>query len=315
MLKKFCITVALVALPSSAFAGPIVIDNFNSGQLFLNGPIGGVAPGPSNVACVFQSVEQVNSVCNSVGVSHVTSSNGYAVATGTGPNGNSANTTAIGVLDPAHANDVIGASRFSLLTTTASSNTANPGGAAHINVNGNIPGAFDFSADASTYANALLRWDGGTSNTGAIGLGLNLDLLAAGTNSLYLIYKTNNGGVVPPTSTILITVYTDLTHFSTSSFTVPFTGFAGGFSTFYQSFASFVAGAGSSGAANFSQVHAITMSLNANPGSTSGIDFVLDEFGAIANGGINNSITPEPGTYMFAALGLSAVAALRRRRS
>ena len=313
MLKKFCLTVALVALSSSAFAGPIVIDNFNSGQLFLNGPVGGVAPGPSNVACVYQSIEQVNSVCNSITVAHVSSSNGYAVATGTGPNGNSANTMAIGSLDPAHANDVIGASRFSLLTTTASTNTTNPGGTAHLNVNGNIPGALSFSTDASTYANAILRWDGGTSNTGAIGLGLNLDLLAAGTNSLYLIYKTNNGGVVPPTSTILITVYTDLTHFSTSSFTVPSTGFAG--STFYQSFASFVAGAGSSGAANFSQVRAITMSLNANPGSTSGIDVVLDEFGAIANGVINNSITPEPGTYMFTAFGLAAFAALRRRRS
>ena len=315
MLKKFCLTVALVALSSSAFAGPIVIDNFNSGQLFLNGPVGGVAPGPSNVACVYQSTEQVNSVCNSITVAHVSSSNGYAVATGTGPNGNSANTMAIGSLDPAHANDVIGASRFSLLTTTASTNTTNPGGTAHLNINGNIPGAFNFSTDASTYADALLRWDGGTSNTGAVGLGLNLDLLAAGTNSLYLSYKTNNGGVVPPTSTILITIYTDLTHFSTSTFTVPFTGFAGGFSTIYQSFASFIAGAGAAGGANFSLVRAITMSLNANPGSTSGIDFVLDEFGAIANGSTNNSITPEPGTYMFTAFGLAAFAALRRRRS
>lgn len=305
MLKKFCLTVALVALPTSAMAGIVVIDNFNSGQLFLNGPVGGVNPGPSNVGCVFQSVEQVNSACGSIATAHVSASNGYAAATGIGPNSNSAQTTAFD-FNPTNGNDIIGNARFTSLTTTETSSTNTPG-ASHVNINGNIPGTLDFSTDSSTTANAFLKWDGGTSNSTAIGLGLNLDLLAAGTNNFYLTYKTDNGGIVPPTTTILITIYTDLTHFSTRSFTVPVTGFSS-FSTIYQSFASFVTGVGAAGGANFSNVHAITMALNAPPGSAPALDFVLDEFGAAL-------VVPEPSTYLFTAIGLSAFAALRRRRA
>ena len=188
MLKKFCLILASVALTNTAFAGLILIDNFNSGAIYLNGPNPGATVGVPNGGCIFQSIEQVNSACGSIATGHTTLVNGSWVSgTGTGPGGNAAVTTAF---DAISGNDVIGQSRFTGITTTGFN--GNPG-AAKVSINGNTAGAFDFSTDSNTTANAYLKWDGGLNNTTAIGLGLNLDLLAAGTSSFYLKYKTDNG--------------------------------------------------------------------------------------------------------------------------
>jgi hypothetical protein len=307
MMNKFVKSIASVALSTTLLqAGVVVIDNFNTGAVYLNGPVAGTSAGPTNIGCIYQNAQQVNSACGSVATATATAIGGglYSQAVGTGPNGNAAASMPAGA-DAVSGKDTIGNARFSTLNTTQASSNSSPG-SSHLNVNGNIAGALALSTDASTAANAVIKWDGGFSNTSAIGLGLNLDLLAAGTGGFILKYMTDNAGVVPPTTTILITVYSDLTHFSTSSFTVPVTGFNNGFNNLYRDFSTFIAGTGAAGAASFSNVRAITMSINAPPGSAAGLDFVLDEFSA----GV-----PEPSTYFLTGLALSAAAMLRRRNS
>lgn len=290
MLKKSYRIVALVALSGLATqAAVITIDNFNTGSVYLNGPVTtGATP---FTACWYQNATSNNSSCNSAAYG------GAAVNMPTSANALS-------------GKDTIRNARYEKLTVTGLSTGASAG-SAKLNINGDVQGSFNLSTDAQTTANAYLQWDGGQSNTSSINwsntsLMLQQDLLTTSqNNSFRLKYQTDNGGVVPPSTTILISVYTDATRFSTSTFTVPATGFGAGYFDFYAMFASFIAG-GTNGGANFGLVNAITMSINMAPGSAAGLDFVLDSFDAVL-------VVPEPGTYMFVAAGLAGVLAFRRK--
>ena len=290
MLKKSYKIVALVALSGLATqAAVITIDNFNTGSVYLNGPTGSAAT--PFTACWYQNATSNNSSCNSAAYG------GAAINMPTSA-------------DALSGKDTIRNARYEKLVVTQLSSGASAG-SAKLNINGDVQGAFNLSTDAQTTANAYLQWDGGQSNTSAINwsntsLMLQQDLLTSSqNNSFRLRYQTDNGGVVPPTTTILISVYTDATHFSTSRFTVPATGFGAGYFDFYAMFASFIAG-GTNGGANFGLVNAITMSINTAPGSAAGLDFILDSFDAVL-------VVPEPGTYMFVAAGLAGVLAFRRK--
>ena len=73
MLKKFCLTLASVALTSSlSQAGIVTIDNFNSGTVYLNGPVPGTPAGATNVGCIYQNAQQVNSACGSIATATAT---------------------------------------------------------------------------------------------------------------------------------------------------------------------------------------------------------------------------------------------------
>ena len=284
MFNKSCIPLTLVAFSGFlAQAAIVTIDNFNTGAVYLKGAANG-QPTPFT-SCWYQNVSSNNSAC---------SSQNFGGAAVNMPAGN----------DSMSCKDTILNSRYTQLTTTQYNSTSS--NSAKMNINGDIAGAFNLSTDAQTTANAFLKWDGGVLNTATVGFGLGADLVTASSNDAFLLkYQTDNAGLFPPTTTILISVYTSATNFSTYSFTVPATGFQSGFRDFYATFSNFVA-AGTGGGVNWNLVNAITMNINAPPGSASGLDFVLDSFQAVS--------VPEPSTYLFVAAGLVGLCGLRRKQ-
>ena len=286
MFNKSCIPLTLVAFSGFlAQAGVITIDNFNTGAVYLRGPVGGT-PTPFT-ACWYQNVSSNNSACGS---------QNFGGAAVNMPSGD----------DAMSGKDTILNTRYTQLTTTQLSSGASAG-SAKMNINGDVAGAFNLSTDAQTIANAYLKWDGGVLNTATVGFGLTLDMLTASNNDSFLLkYQTDNAGLFPPTTTVLISVYTSATNYSTFSFVVPATGFpVGVYSNFYAQFNKFVA-AGSGGGVNWSNVKAITMNVNTAPGSAAGLDFILDSFEVV--------VVPEPSTYLFVAAGLAGLLGFRRKQ-
>ena len=285
MFIKSCIPLTLVAFSGIlAQAAIVTIDNFNTGAVYLKGPSGN-QPTPFT-SCWYQNVSSNNSACGS---------QNFGGAAVNMPSGN----------DAMSGRDTILNSRFTQLTTTQfNTNSANT---AKMNINGDVAGAFNLSTDAQTTANAFLKWDGGVLNTATVGFGLGADLVTASNNDAFLLkYQTDNAGLFPPTTTILISVYTSATNFSTFSFVVPATGFQSGYKDYYAKFSNFVAG-GSNGGVNWSLVNAITMNINTPPGSAAGLDFLLDNFQAVT--------VPEPSTYLLVAASLAGLLGLRRKQS
>jgi large repetitive protein len=197
------------------------------------------------------------------------------------------------------------ASLFSTYTTTESiggerdvfiERTSANSGAVAMDISGSVASQLSYASAPSTSGNLLLVYDGtdGLNTLNPIGLG-GVDLTQLGANTGVFLRSASDLG-----ASITFTIYTDADHFSVVTMPIAadpsFT-----FTDYYTDFTSFSA-AGVSGGADFTNVGAISLSLN---GSTAGTDVSIETVVASV---------PEPGScFLIFTAGMAVL--LRRKPS
>lgn len=190
--------------------------------------------------------------------------------------------------------------------------TSSNSGTVIVDTNGSIPGALSYGSGSDTTGWTLLTYDGVDNAAGTdtdpgapfvfdpqinySGLG-GLDLTGGGTNDAFHLATASDLG-----GSLLLTVYSSATNFSTALITIAADGAVLTFDDVFASFASFVMGVGATGVADFTNVGAITMYLK---GDTASTDIAVDVFEVTA--------IPLPAAAWIGMLGLGAVGFARRR--
>ena len=183
---------------------------------------------------------------------------------------------------------------------------------------GQTPNLFEFSSAAANNSVGRIIWDGDTNGTvNPTGLG-GVNLTGGGTNTFLRLQARSD-----ITGTLYITVFTSATSYSTVAITLPAAGFgATPFTEYIIPFSSFTQGApanvtsssigfnlgAATGAANFSNVGAITLYVDGTGGSSAGLDTQIRLLQA------DGVVTPEPVTLALAGAGLGLIGLLRRRK-
>jgi len=163
-----------------------------------------------------------------------------------------------------------------------------------------LSGRFAYSSGIGTTGNALLTWDGADVSTTLAPTGLgSVDLTQAGANNSLHVSRASDLG-----ATLVFTVYTDGSNYSTFSLGVPANPFV--FSSSFVPFAGFTVAGGTG--ADFTDVGAITLQVLAS--GIEGTDVGIDFFEATFN---DAGSVPEPGVVTLRLVG-GALAGIRRSR-
>jgi hypothetical protein len=175
---------------------------------------------------------------------------------------------------------VLGAERDAVLSRTGAN-----AGPVEMDVNTSITGALYYASGSLTTGTLLLTYDGNDNDAATLaptGLG-GIDLTGGGIDTAFHIVATSDLG-----APLTLTVFTSA--LSCSSATLPIPADASfTFASFVLPFAAFASDPGCSGAADFTNVGAITLRLD---GSTPAVDLALDLLETIGNSTPTPTLTP-----------------------